>query len=291
MWLYDRARQQYGISEDSEIPEYMSRDPPEYQSFNNYTSSPTSRPLLTYQQNTVMAEPVVDSDLIIAESSYAVPVSVYRRLKIKIDELEKQLDLCLRSYEKIHESRSGQPVDKIELLSKNPITKIESRSGQLVDRIELHFYDGSIKEYGGKGGAPNESFILKPNEKIIKVVQYESCKYGNGQFLGCRIDFHTNFDRIYKIAGAFCKMPCEPWRSDYSDRPQKVFNVPPGKYLTGLIFGSRRLEGRSVLKKLELNLDMNGGSKLRKKNKTNKKLSTRGRKMKYNKHIIQLIKT
>ena len=136
-----------------------------------------------------------------------------------------------------------------ELFNKNKIVKIESRAGDLVDKIKLHFNDNSIIEYGGEGGSPLESFILKPNEKIIKVVQYEGCNYGNGQFLGCRIDFHTNFDRIYKIAGFFCKKPCNPRRGDYSSNPQKIFYVSPDKLFTGLIFD------KSVLVDIEYEFD------------------------------------
>ena len=89
MWQSDMARQQYGLSEDYKIPEYMSRDPPEYQLPGNYTLS--SSPVMpTYQQNTVMAEPFV------VEGSYTIPYSVYRDLRIKIDqrlnEIEQEIE-------------------------------------------------------------------------------------------------------------------------------------------------------------------------------------------------------
>ena len=94
MRTIDRARRQYGLSEDHEIPEYMSRgDPPPYQSPDDYAPSPA--PIPTQQRDTIMAQPVIDSGVVVAGDDRALPYSVYRELMLKQDELQSHLDLCL----------------------------------------------------------------------------------------------------------------------------------------------------------------------------------------------------
>ena len=92
MWTIDRARRQYGLSEDHEIPEYMSRDPPPYQP-DDYAPSPAPIPI--QQRNTIIAQPVIDSGVVVAGDDRALPYSVYRELMLKQDELQSHLDICL----------------------------------------------------------------------------------------------------------------------------------------------------------------------------------------------------
>ena len=94
MRAIDRARRQYGLSEDHEIPEYMSLgDPPPYQSPDDYAPSPA--PIPTQQRDTIMAQPVIDSGVVVAGDDRALPYSVYRELMLKQDELQSNLDLCI----------------------------------------------------------------------------------------------------------------------------------------------------------------------------------------------------
>ena len=232
MRQYDRARQQYGISEYAEIPRHMLGDPPEY------------------QQNPVMAEPVVDSDLIMAESSYSVPGSVYRNLKIKKDELEKQLDICLQSYEKkisneeeseedIFFSYEEEPKEELSLVS------IESKTGWLIDKIILNFNNGKSKEYGGEGGEFRRKIFLKKGEKIVKVEHLWDRGYGD-PFLGKKIIFHTT-NRQIVIEGTHGEV-----------HGIKSFDVGDQKNLLGLRFE------RGILVGIEDQEDQEGGEIRRK---------------------------
>jgi len=152
------------------------------------------------------------------------------------------------------------------------IVKIESRAGDFIDRIELHLKDGSVKKYGGEGGTPMDSFILGKDEKITKILKYGAPASASAsppepvlkvskkaaiardrrsqrtaaldKFLGKRIDIITNLNRIYKIAGVFCKAPCNP-REDltYEGEPIVEFNISPNKELIGLNFDKGELIG------------------------------------------------
>ena len=282
MWLFDRARRQYGLPEDYEIPEHMSRDPPEYQPSEEYAPSPAPAPTPISTENNedlIIAEPI-DNDVIIAESSEAIPYSVYRKLRLKQDELQEQIDKCMSQKEEMNKDLKGlaeklkiissKQRERIKQKSQNPIlaqskntlnqkiriTSIEYVKGWEIDKIIFNFNNGKSKEYGGEGGSNKNKIILDKDEKIVKIEQYY-----NGWHLGKKMIFYTNKREII-IEGELDK--------GVKVRGMKSFYIEDQKELFGLNFE------RGIL----IGIDQNGGSIRRKKRKSRKKLSTRKKKIK-----------
>jgi hypothetical protein len=130
MRTIDRARRQYGLSEDQEIPEYMSLgDPPPYQSPDDYAPSPA--PIPSQQRDTIMAQPVIDSGVVVAGDDRALPYSVYRELMLKQDELQSNLDLCI-SWADMRRKKD-RPITKKGL--DGPWTLAELNEGRAVDAV------------------------------------------------------------------------------------------------------------------------------------------------------------
>lgn len=176
---------------------------------------------------------------------HAVPLSQTREneidtLKKRVEILEKKNEELISILDEIKEKMNKEnekfPENSIKHdLLKKRITKIASKAGQLVDEINFYFEDGESIDYGGGGGSYLKDFILKKNEKIIKVKQYidKSYTWKTNRFLGYRIDFETNHQRSYKIFGS----------SDYTLKKYTSFNVSPNKELIGLVFDNGKLIG------------------------------------------------
>ena len=114
MSVNDRARRQYGLSDTDEIPQHMLQDPPPYQpDYYIPSPAPAPAPISTQQRDTIMAQPVIDSGVVVAGDDRALPYSVYRDLMLKQEELKYQLDLCLSWSEKRYQKeKEAKEMDK-----------------------------------------------------------------------------------------------------------------------------------------------------------------------------------
>lgn len=194
---------------------------------------------------------------------HAVPLSQTREneidtLKKRVEILEKKneelFSIIAEIKQKMNEKneKCAENSNKPDLHKKH-ITKIESKAGQLVDKISFYFEDGEDINYGGGGGSYLENFILKKNEKIIKVKQYIDYKYNwkTNKFLGYRIDFETNHQRSYKISSLIAynlgwrgkNGDFKPHETDYHEKNYISFNISPNKELIGLKFNNGKLIG------------------------------------------------
>ncbi|CAJ1367877.1 unnamed protein product [Effrenium voratum] len=105
------------------------------------------------------------------------------------------------------------------------IQEISGCTGYAVDNLQLKLRSGKTLTFGSAGGDIQQQWKLRPDERIIAVLQEE-----RHDFLGLALVFHTSRGDVLALQGA-------------QARKRRSFIAPAGSSIVGLQFQGHRLIG------------------------------------------------